>query len=143
MDDDDLTRPDDLDTPDTVTTVTVNRKVALIALGGVAALAVILAVMRAKAAQRPSLAADLTGPDADWRTSLEHLAHAFDMRLSGIDARLDQLAGEHVAAAAAAYSTPAVNLNGDVPERVPPVVDVGANEPAPPQPASVSLPESD
>lgn len=142
MSDDDLDQPERDDAP---APVTVDRKVLLLALGGVAALAVILAVMRARTAPRTvPLGVDLTGPDADWRSSLEHLAAAFDVRLSGIDARLDQLAGEHVAATAAAFSAPAPTLNGDVPERVPPPVNVGANEPAPPAPASVSMPpESD
>jgi hypothetical protein len=124
------------------TTPGLDRKALLLILGGMAIIAVTLAVVQARM-KRP-VPTTLSGipDDADWRVSLEHLAAAFDYRLGGIDSRLDELVNDKVAQRAAAYSAPPVNLagtNGETVERVPPVVEVGPVSDAP-QVATTSMP---
>jgi hypothetical protein len=140
----DETTPDFTEEPLDEPGLVMDRKVLLLALGGMVVGAVLLGLLRARlAAPRPSasLGQDVV-LDEGWQSSLQHLAHNFDMRLQGIDARLEMLAEDKVVATAAAFSAPPVNLdqqNGSV-ERIPPTMEAGATEPAPPQPAAVSLP---
>ena len=123
-----------------------DRKPLLLILGGMSVIALtLMLVLRAQ--QRKGSVSQTIGQvpmDGDWKVSMEHLAANFDIRLQGIDRRIDELVNDRVAqaAATAAYSMPAEPLNGDngtpTVERIPPVVATGP-ESAPPPPAAVSM----
>jgi hypothetical protein len=119
---------------------TIDRKVLLLALAGLAGLTLMLAFLRGRIAPAPVALTEIP-PDADWRSSLEHLASAWDIRFAGIDQRLEDLAADRVQRAAIVSDVPPTlaDTNGaTVTERVPPVIETGP-EMKPPGPATVSL----
>jgi hypothetical protein len=155
--------PDDLTAPAPAAS---NYKLVGLALGGLFAVAVLLAAVKASRTQRgPSYIAgqgDPFGPDLEpWQASLEHLARTFDTKFNLMAERLDRLTGDSLKEQATQYATPnqppatpvyvapavppaAVSLADPtlVPEPAESVAQhpqVGALEPPPPGPAAVSL----
>lgn len=122
----------------------VDRRVLLVGLGAFAGLALLLALAARATARRPVTLRDNPGiVEGDWQASLEHLAQAFELRLQGIEVRLDDLAGMRVVGQVATPSmppppmSPGSTSNGESSMAHP---EVGAMEPPPPGPAAVSVP---
>lgn len=127
-----------------------NRTVLIVAGGAVLALSIALVILRAaRAKPKPTenpLYSDEVSPAV--RASIEHLAAAFDLRFVGVDTRLEQLAEALVAnnagnapatpAAVSLPTNPIADIDPDL-MQPPPQPQVGALEPPPPQPASVSM----
>lgn len=137
--------PDYDDDPDSPRPI--DRRVLLVGLGALTGLAILLAfASRFAASRQPGQTINPGIVDGDWQASLEHLAAAFEVRLQGIEVRLDDLAGMRVAGQTAAPSmppnpiVPGASTNGESSMQHP---DVGAMEPPPPAPAAVSLPPAD
>jgi hypothetical protein len=129
----------------------VDRKMLLIGLGGLTVIAGILFLVRRSVERVPVAQIDPGIVDGDWQQSLRHLADAFSDRCNRIDARLDELATEKVAAAAAAVSEPVAPFvvdDSEVIERPSEMVSrlgagVSVDEPTPPPPpAAVSVNDS-
>lgn len=140
-DDNNIPITDD-DTPDEPLGLAVDRKV-LIALVGLAGVAFLLALLRGRQKLHP--VQDEWTPenpglvDGDWQASLEHLAAAWELRIAGIESRLDDAAAAKVAHAAATsmVPTPLVSPGSDDHVTIP-IVE-GADQGPPPAPAAVSV----
>lgn len=145
MTDDNPTIPivDD-DTPDEPLGLAVDRKIilALVALGMTALL---LGLLRGRQKRQATAVQDEWTPenpglvDGDWQASLEHLAAAWELRIAGIESRLDDAAAAKVAHAAATsmVPTPLVSPGSDDHVTIP-IVE-GADQGPPPAPAAVSV----
>lgn len=139
MDENEIEVVEDDSTPD--------RRTLVIALAAVGLLALTVVIVRAtrKAANLPLNAQDAMAA-GDWRSSIEHLAAAFNQRCMGIEEQLDDIRaalGQPTPSSApppAATSMPEDDGTAGPILRVPPDPSIiGATEPPPPAPASVSM----
>lgn len=133
--------------PDTGLGFTVSRTHLAIALGGLALLVLTLSVL---AKRKGTVQTDSTVLIGDnWQESVQHLASAWDYRYAGMENRMAEI--ERMLRAAVGEPEPAHGIPVPAPAQaariadVPPVQangthpPVGAEEPPPPGPASVSL----
>jgi hypothetical protein len=123
-----------------------NRTAVLIAAGATIVLlfAVTVALSRKKRTSVPETAAEAM-EQGDWRSTIEHLAEAWEQRFSLLSEQLDRLSGQPVPSAppTPAAVSDVVNNGAPTVARVPPDMSVvGAEEPPPPGPAAVSMPPS-
>lgn len=133
--------------PDTGLGFTVSRTHLAIALGGLALLALALSVLAKRKGTVQTDSTVLIGND--WKESVEHLASAWDYRYAGMENRMAEI--ERMLRAALGEPEPAHAVPVPSPAQAARIVDVppvqangthppvGAEEPPPPGPASVSL----
>jgi hypothetical protein len=119
-------------------TVWEEHRYALIALGGLALLAVVLSVAARRRGVLPGGSRSQPGPlerevqiSADWAASLRHLAAACDQRMQGMQQQLDSIFATLGAEGPRVEPSPTVSPNGaanltyesaisDQPENIPP-----------------------
>jgi hypothetical protein len=118
-----------------------HTKALLIGLAGLGVIALVLVAVRAtRAPQQPNPVLSDVPLDGDWRTSLQHLADAFQARCDGLEARLDDLVSERVRAAATSTVAEPLVERDEPPTPNGVTAGVSEAEPGtPPGPASVSV----
>lgn len=117
-------------------------RLIFIALGGLTALALILAVVKAsRPTGQSGLGVNPVETGGSWEESLRHLAAASDFRFQNIEQRLEELSGMKVQATAATSvpAQPLMPVDESMMNGAAQHPDVGAMEPPPPGPAAVSV----